>query len=224
MPRRLDPRPSTPRRHFLATCAAAAASVTVGRLAHADEVSEALAEIARARAGLKTLVAPFTQERTIGLLATAVKSEGELTLVRPDRLRWELKPPDAITYWVTPEGLAFATASGGASMARTGAGRFGAVLGDLMVFLGGDLEALRARYEITVPSRAGSMTLVARPKADDVKKHVKSLTLSLSPERWSAERVVIEENGGDKSVITFGKATRDVKVDPAKMVPPAKSG
>lgn len=214
-----------PRRRFLATCAAAATTATLGRLAWADEVSEALAEVTRARAGLKTLVAPFTQERTIGLLATAVKSEGELTLVRPDRLRWELKPPDAITYWVTPEGLAFATATGGAAMARTGAGRFGAVLGDLMVFLGGDLETLRARYDLTVPSRsADGMTLVARPKADEVKKHVKALTLTLAASRWSAERVVIEENGGDKSVITFGKATRDVKVDPAKMVPPAKSG
>jgi outer membrane lipoprotein-sorting protein len=219
------PRSLAPRRRFLATCAAAAASATLSRLSRADEVSDALAEVTRARADLKTLVAPFTQERTIGLLATVVKSEGELTLVRPDRLRWELRPPDAITYWVTPEGLAFATASGGASMARAGAGRFGAVLGDLLVFLGGDLEALRARYDITVPSRgAGGITLVARPKADDVKKHVKALTLALTADRWSAERVVIEENGGDKSVITFGKATRDVKVPPVKMVPPTKSG
>jgi hypothetical protein len=31
---------------------------------------------------------------------------------------------------------------------------------------------------------------------------------------------VIEESGGDRSVITFGKAVRDVKVDPARMQPP----
>ncbi len=90
------------RRSFLAGLSILAFS----RAARADEVDAVLAEIGKARAGIQTLVAPFTQERTIGLLATAVKSEGEMTMVRPDRLRWELKPPDAITYWIGPEGLA----------------------------------------------------------------------------------------------------------------------
>src|SRR4051812_31976750 len=108
------------------------ASLTLASEARADAVSDALASIARARAGMTTLVAPFTQERTIGLLATVVKSEGEMTLVRPDRLRWELKPPDAVTYWITPDGLAYQTASGGGSVGKAAAGRFGAVLGDLM--------------------------------------------------------------------------------------------
>jgi outer membrane lipoprotein-sorting protein len=211
------------RRRFLLSLASMALATSIGRLASADAVSDALADITRARAGIKTMVGPFTQERTIGLLATAVKSEGELTLVRPDRLRWELKPPDAITYWVTPEGLAFATPSGGASVGKGAAGRFGAVLNDLLIFLGGDLDKLRARYDLSVPSRTDGIVLVARPRAEDVKKHVKALTLSLGPELWSVRSVVIEENSGDKSVITFGKIARDAKVDPAKMVPP-KSG
>ncbi|MEP7125371.1 MAG: outer membrane lipoprotein carrier protein LolA, partial [Byssovorax sp.] len=85
------------RRHFLAVVAAAGAAtatLSIGVPARADEVSDALAKIARARASLKTLTVPFTQERTIGLLASTVKSEGELTMVRPDKLRWELKAPD----------------------------------------------------------------------------------------------------------------------------------
>jgi outer membrane lipoprotein-sorting protein len=211
------------RRSFLVSLAAAGLVAGGERMARADAVSDALADIGKSRAGLKTMVASFTQERTIGLLATAVKSEGELTLVRPDRLRWELKPPDAITYWVTPEGLAFSTATGGAAVGKGAAGRFGAVLNDLMTFLGGDLDKLRARYDITVPSRSDGIVLSARPKADDVKKHVKGLTLSIGPDLWSVRSVVIEENNGDKSVITFGKLTRDGKVDPAKMVPPKAS-
>src|SRR5262245_11840730 len=120
------------RRTLLVSLVASGLASLVGRIAKADSVSDVLADITKARSGLKTMVAPFTQERTIGLLATAVKSEGELTLVRPDRLRWELKPPDAITYWVTPEGLAFSTSSGGSSVGKGAAGRFGAVLSDLM--------------------------------------------------------------------------------------------
>jgi outer membrane lipoprotein-sorting protein len=204
------------RRAFLATPLALA----LARVALADAVQSALADVTKARAGLKTLVAPFTQERTIGLLATAVKSEGEVTLVRPDRLRWELKPPDAIVYFITPEGLAYSAKGGAASVSKAAAGRFGAVLGDLTVFLGGDLEKLRARYDLDVQTREGSLVLTARPKADDLKKLVKSIETTFAPELWAVRRVVIEETGGDRSVITFGKSARDVKVDPARMQPP----
>jgi outer membrane lipoprotein-sorting protein len=187
-----------------------------------DELTKALAEITRARASVKNLVAPFTQVRTIGLLATDVKSEGEMTLVRPDRLRWELKGKDAITYWITPEGFAFATPTGSTSVGKGGAGRFDLVLKDMLILLGGDLEKLRERYELSIPSREGGVVLVAKPKTDELKKLVKSLEMTAGPELWSVQRVVLEEKNGDKSVITFGKVVRDASVDPAKMKPPAK--
>jgi outer membrane lipoprotein-sorting protein len=188
--------------------------------ARADEVDAVLADVAKARAGIQTLVAPFTQERVIGLLASAVKSEGEMTLVRPDRLRWELKPPDAVIYWIGPEGLSYATPGGGGSVSKAAAGKFAAVLGDLLTLVGGDLAKLRARYEMTATRSAAGVSLLARPTAEEVKKHVKSLSLGIAADLWTVQRVEIEEIGGDRSVITFGKVARDVKVDPAKMKPP----
>lgn len=212
------------RRHFLAvlSTAAAGATLSLGSPARADEVSEALARIAKARSSLKTLTVPFTQERTIGLLASTVKSEGELTMVRPDRLRWELKAPDAVTYWITPEGFSYATASGGASVGKAAAQRFAAVLGDLTALVGGDLESLRKRYDLAVPSTSDGIVLVATPRADDVKKHIKSLELVTTPDLVDLRRITIEEKNGDRSVITFGKAVRDAAVDPAKMAPPPR--
>lgn len=197
-------------------------ALAFSRVARADEVDGTMAEIGKARSAIKTLVAPFTQERTIGLLATAVKSEGEMTLVRPDRLRWELKPPDAITYWIGPEGLAYATPGGGGSVGKGAAGKLGAVLGDLMTLVGGDLQRLRARYDLSIDRKPTSVTLTARPTADDVKKHVKSLVLAMAADLWTVQRIEIEESGGDRSVITFGKVARDGKVDPARMTPPRK--
>ena len=210
------------RREFLSLVPAlgGAALALAPGAARADEVGDALLAITKARAGVQTLVGTFAQERTIGLLATAVKSEGEMTLVRPDRLRWELKPPDAIIYWIGPEGIAYATPTGGASAGKSASGRFGAVLGDLMTLLGGDLSTLRARYEITVQKADGGMVIGARPTADEVKKHVKSLSLRLPQNLWAVSRIEIEESGGDRSVITFSQVQRDVKVDPARMVPP----
>lgn len=209
------------RRAFLSTMAIGASGIALGQSARADEVADTLAEISRARSSLTTMVATFTQERTIDLLATVVKSEGELTLVRPDRLRWELKPPDAITYWITPAGLAYATPTGHASVGRSAAGRFGAVLTDLMTLLGGDLEKLRARYDLAVTRRTDGVLLTAQPRAAEVKKHVKRLMLSIAPDLWTVRSITIEEATGDKSVIAFIKTTRDAKVDPAIMTPPA---
>lgn len=212
------------RRAFIATASAAAAGLVLGgstRAARADETNDVLASIAKARAGLKTLVAPFTQERTVGLLATTVRSEGELTLVMPDALRWELKPPDAITYWVTKQGFAYSTKSGSASAGKSAAGRFGAVLNDMLVLLGGDLTKLAARYELSAKKTStGGVKLTLTPKADEVKKHLARLELVATSELWSPDKITIEEKGGDQSVITFTKITRDAKVDPAKMKPP----
>lgn len=208
------------RRDVLKAAVWAGAFAGLPSLARADEVSDVLAEIKKARAGLKTLVGPFVQERTIGLLATTVKSDGEVTMVLPDRLRWELRPPDAVTYWIGPEGFSFATPQGSTKVGKAAAGRFGAVLGDLMILLGGDLEQLRARYELTVPGRKDGVTLRAVPKAEEVKKHVKRIEMRSGSELWSIREITIEEQSGDLSVIRFGKMERDVRVDPAKMVPP----
>ena len=62
--------------------------------------------------------------------------------------------------------------------------------------------------------------LVARPRADEVKKHVKRLELAAGPDLWGIKRVVIEEQSGDESVIAFTRIDRDAKVDPARMAPP----
>lgn len=207
------------RRTFLiATLAAAASTTTFG--ARAGEVDDTFAEIKKAREKIKTMVATFSQERTIGLLSSTVKSDGEMTLVRPDRLRWELKSPDAVVYWITPEGFAFSTASGGANVSKTGAKKFGDVLSDLLIFLGGDLDKLKTRYDFSVPSKADGVVLRAVPKTEEVKKIVKSLELSVAADLWTVKKIVIEEKSGDRSVITFTKVQKDVKVDDAKMKPP----
>lgn len=183
---------------------------------------EALDNIAKARATLKTLTAPFTQTRTLGLLASDVVSKGDLALVRPDRLRYALAAPDAITYWVGPEGVAYKSASAKkAGKAPPNAGPFAAVLGDLLTFMGGDMARLADRYELSTPNEADGITLVATPKAADVKKLLSRLELVTTKELWGMRRITMDETNGDRSVIVFGENQRDKPIDPASMKPPA---
>jgi hypothetical protein len=99
--------------------------------------------------------------------------------------------------------------------------RFGGVLADLLVFLAGDLEKLRARYEIAVLDRTEGLALAATPTAEDVKSQMRTLELRLAPDLWTLRVARITEAAGDTSVIMFRQVKRDVPVAPAKMRPPS---
>ncbi|HEY2518297.1 MAG TPA: outer membrane lipoprotein carrier protein LolA [Polyangiaceae bacterium] len=200
------------RREALASLLALSAVATV-RPARADALDEALARIAKARAPLKTLVGPFTQERTIGLLSTSVKSHGTLTLVRPDRLRWELAPPDDVVYWITPEGLAYRSKSGQGRVSAAQA-RLASSLDDLRTLLGGDLGKLRTRYDLKLLSdKDGETTFEATPR--DPSMPLKLLRFGVAADGATPRFAELFEGPRDKTRIEFGALQRDVPVDPA---------
>ena len=191
------------------------AALAIATRAHGAPLDDALGEIAKARSKLTTLQGPFVQERTIALLASKVKSTGKLWMVRPDRLRWELDPPDAATYWVLPDGLAYKTKSGKGKVSKGAQGPLGGVLSDLLILLGGDLAELKGRYELSLIKRdAKSMVVHAVPKDKAVAKSTKRIELSLSADPAVLEKVVLVEAGDDRSEITFGALTRNAAVDP----------
>ncbi len=206
------------RRAFLTAISVAALGLAGG--ARADAVDDALKDIAKARQGLTTLKATFKQSRTIGLLASQVDSTGKMWLVRPDRLRWELDPPDAVTYWIGPEGIAVKSGEGVTKIGKSAAGKFGAVLEDLMILLGGDLAKLKKRYQLGVERPDGNLVLSARPKDPELKKHIALLTMATDASLWRVTRVEIHEQSGDKSVIAFAGYVKNEPIDPDVMKPP----
>ncbi len=208
------------RRHLLLSLAAASTTLLVGPVAQADPVDEALKRLLAARRPIKTMQASFRQKRVIGLLAAAVESKGQLTIVRPGRLRWELHPPDAVTYWIGPEGLAMANRDGVAKVGKSAAGRFATVLTDLLVMLGGDMAKLRKRYELTVDETDGRLLLTAKPKNKKVSKHIAKLVMETGKKLWQVKRVEIVEKNGDESIIHFGKVEKNKPVKLSFMRPP----
>ena len=205
------------RRQFVMALGGAALLLSQPAVAQAEDL---LKELAKARSSLKTLTAPFEQTRVIGLLAEPVKSKGELVLVRPDQLRWELFAPDDIVYWVNKSGVSYRAGKSGKPASVPRKGGFTAVLDDLMTFLGGDVAALSSRYEITTSAHSdGSISLVGLPKADDLKKHLKKIAMRSNAEKWGISSVEIEDASGDLSTIAFGVNEKDKKIEPARMKP-----
>ena len=189
------------------------AAVARGALAQDTSIEALLSDVAKARASLQSLAGSFTQERTIGLLSTKIRSTGTLTLVRPDRLRWELAPPDEVVYWVGPEGLAYRSAQGQGRV-PSATGRLAAALDDLRVLLGGDLTKLRARYDLRLISRDEEGPVFdATPRAGSGTK-VDRLSFALDADLVRPRRATMVEGPRDKTDIVFGLLARDVKIDP----------
>jgi hypothetical protein len=167
---------------------------------------------------VRTLQGPFTQTRTIGLLSTDVRSTGTVTLVRPDRLRWELAPPDSVTFWVTPEGLSYRSAHGAGQMPAASA-HIGSALDDLRTLLGGDLSRLRERWDLrVVRDDAGGAEIEAQPHPG-AGGTLRNLRMALTPDLVRPTRALLVEGARDRTVIEFGALAVNEPVDDPRMRP-----
>lgn len=182
----------------------------------ADELDALLADVAKARKGMKSMKATFTQERKLTLLATSVKSTGNLSYLAPDRLRWELDAPDNVIYWIGPEGLSYRTKSSSATAAPKGASIANA-LADVRALLAGDLAALKERYVMAGARRADDAEITGTAK--DPKASVKSFVLVLSKDLTVPVRARLLEGKSDAIDITFANPQVNVPVDPVTMKP-----
>jgi hypothetical protein len=186
--------------------------------ARADAVDDLLARIGRARAGVRTLTGPFTQVATVGLLRSRVISTGKLYLKYPDRLRWELGPPDSVVYWVAPEGLAY--------RGKHGSGRLPidtteqADIQALRAMLGGNVSVLRSRFDVRqVPSDASGPAFECTPKGGGAVR-LRKLTFELDADLVRPRKADIVYDNRNKTEITFGELLRDVPIDPALLALP----
>ncbi len=175
-----------------------------------------LADIASARKNVRTLRASFTQVRKLTLLATTVKSTGDFAYVAPERLRWELAPPDDIVYLIGPEGLSYRTRSSHATVPASGA-NIAKALADLRALLGGDLSSLKDRYVLS--ASRGPSDVEVSGTAKDKTASVRGFTLTLDKTMVLPVKAKLIEGKSDAIEITFSNAQVNVPIDPAIMKP-----
>lgn len=174
-----------------------------------------LADITKARKDVKSLRAQFTQERRIALLSTTVKSTGELTTV-PDRLRWDLAPPDDIVYFIGPEGLSYKTKSSSATVPANTT-NIARGLADLRALLNGDLATLKERYELKGSKTAADVEIQGTAK--DKSAPIRGFTLLLDKGFVIPLRAKLLEGKNDSITIAFSNAVVNGPVDATKMKP-----
>lgn len=210
------------RRAFLGSSLGAVALLAVRPVladgaAPATGIDARLAAIAQARASLTTLQGPFTQTKTLGLMATQIKSTGTMLLERPSKLRWELAAPDSVVYWMLPGGLAYKGKNGQGQLPVTD--KMAPQLADMKAFLAGDLGSLKARYELREVPDASGVTIEATPKVAEGARF-KQVVLSLDPDLVRPRKIVLLEGAKDKTEIVFGELKKNAPIDPALLTGP----
>ena len=177
-----------------------------------------LTEVAKARRAVKTLTASFTQERVIALLATRVRSTGKLVMVGPDRLRWELAPPDRIIYWITPDGIAYRTPRSSAALPPSGqSAKVAQALADVRAMIGGDLHTLEKRY--TLSASRGATEVTFKGAAREPATRVRSFEVTTAKDLVRPVRARIVEGKRDATEIVFEGVKINETVDPALVRP-----
>jgi hypothetical protein len=196
------------------------AGALVSRTARGDVTPlNVLDRIGRARSAVRSLQGPFTQTRSIALLATDVVSRGTMRLLRPDRLRWDLEPPDDVSFWIGPEGLAYRSPHGHGSLPAATA-RLAGVLADLRTLLAGDLSRLSDRWLLHVlRDDARGVELEATGRVDGG-AGPRRLAIELGADRVRPRVVTLVEGAADRTVIQFGELRVDAPIDEAAMRPP----
>ena len=180
---------------------------------------EPFGRIAHAREQVRNIDGPFTQTRTIALLATEVVSHGRVTLQRPDRLRWSLFPPDDVTFWVGPEGLAYRSAHGGGQV-PAGAVRVAAALDDLRAVLGGDLSKLRVRWELSILRNDAAGIEVEATSKESASGSPRRLRFALGSDLVRPTRIELFDGPRDRTNIEFGTLLVNGPIDDVLMHPP----
>jgi hypothetical protein len=134
----------------------------------------------------------------------------------PNRIRWELGPPDSVTYWVAPEGLAYRGAHGSGRVAPSSSQQ--ADVDALRSILAGDPVALRARFD--VKEIASDTTGPAFECIAKVAGPLKKLTFWLDADLVRPRKATIVYDNRNQTQITFGELKRDQPIDPALLVLP----
>lgn len=151
----------------------------------------------------------FIQTKTLSLFNNPIVFEGELAIIRPDKLRWEFTSP-------VPSVLIFNGDNGIRCTDRNEKDTFSlqsdplmrVVSEQLWTWLDGNYSQLEKNYHVTL---AEPYTLSITPLDRSAGEIIQSVTIVFGAEDKQPQIVTIEESGGDKTVIEFA----DYKLNPS---------
>lgn len=177
---------------------------------------ENIPELAGGLGHVATLRADYTESRTLSLMSEPLLSKGSILYARPDRLRMATTSPSRQT--VTLVGTRLTVVHHDLDrretmeLDRNPIAR--AVTGNILRVLSGNIDTLGGEYRCTAsPVDGGGWRLGLIPLKEPMSKVMRSMTVTVGPDRLVRE-VLMEEVGGDSSTMTFFNARAGEALSP----------
>ena len=171
--------------------------------------------VATAAAVPAVLRASFVQERRLPGFRSALRSEGEVLLVRGEGLRWRTREPFPSTLIVRGNRMWFRDAADRRQDVAEGGHVAGLVQELLGALLSGDRAALSTRFRVreAPPVREGAWALALEPIAAPLDTLYAQIELSGAEH---VERIVLHERNGAKTTIDFAGTRVQAEVGDAE--------
>ncbi len=143
----------------------------------------------------------FTQEKHLSMFTTPVKFEGKLSIIRPDKLRWEfLSPLPSVLILNGDKGVRCSEKAPPEHFQLSTDPIMKMVAEQLWLWLGGDYSKLNTLYDLEKRDEA---TLFILPKDEGTAEFIQSVSIFFNSTSLQPEQVEIAEPGDDLTVIRF---------------------
>lgn len=166
-----------------------------------EDLSTFLAEIQAASDQVQSFSSDFIQERRLALFTEPVIFHGSLTVVRPDRLRWEFTAPvPSVLIFRGEQGIRCNDQAPPAHFDLGSDPIMRTVAEQLWLWLGGDYSRLNTLYRM---EKSGDSALRITPKEQAMLDYISSIIITFNKTSRQPEKVEIVDPGGDSTVIIF---------------------
>lgn len=167
----------------------------------AEPLEGFLARVEARAAGTRSFVCDFRQERRLAIFAKPVVFSGKLFLSRPDRLRWEFTAPIAsllILDGKTGRRCGEGSPASEFNLERDPVMRL--VAGQLRTWSSGTYRDLLGEFALEL---AAGPSLLLKPRQAGLSAFLDRIVVVFDPDSLQPVRVEIQEEGGDRTVISF---------------------
>lgn len=181
----------------------------------AEGLDEFLLRLQQAAAATSAWQADFTQEKHLSIFKEPVVFQGRLSLVRPDRLRWEFFTPVSSVLILNKEsGMRCGDGMAPVTVDLNSDPMMSVVSRQLWLWLGGDYRSLGEQYEIGFA--ADDSTLVVQPKKDSAGNGmpIEVVILRFDPVSLEPQQVEIHERDGDYTLLRFHHSRSNPELPP----------
>jgi outer membrane lipoprotein-sorting protein len=168
-----------------------------------EQFGQLLKAVENAHVAIKTLSADFTQEKTSTLFTDKVIQKGRLFYKKSGQLlRWEYKSPKPLTLLFNDDQVTLLTDKGPVSNPNKMLNELGKMI--INTINGGNMTVnTNFRINYLKNSQDGSYTAVLTPVNKKIKANYSSIRVILNGKNYLAEKVILNENNGDVTTITF---------------------